>query len=109
MRRRTFLLAPFTIGTGALLGHLAACGAAPASAPPPSTSGGAELIATPEPTMAATIRTLVAYFSRAGENYYYVDRTTLDVGNSYVANWPDSSPPGAARTGLSTQSTATRS
>jgi flavodoxin len=27
---------------------------------------------------------LLAYFSRTGENYYYGDRTTLDVGNTEV-------------------------
>ena len=84
MRRRTFLTAPFTIGIGALLAHLAACGASPVSAPPPPTSGGEELIKTLEPTMVLTARTLVAYFSRAGENYYYGGRTTLEVGNTEI-------------------------
>ena len=29
-------------------------------------------------------RVLLAYFSRAGENYYYGGRTNLDVGNTEV-------------------------
>ncbi|NQX28951.1 hypothetical protein HQQ81_16505 [Microbacteriaceae bacterium VKM Ac-2854] len=43
-------------------------------------------VATPEGTtsMPTTPRVLLAYFSRAGENYYYGDRRTLDVGNTEV-------------------------
>jgi flavodoxin len=29
-------------------------------------------------------KVLLAYFSRAGENYYYGDRTTLEIGNTQV-------------------------
>lgn len=36
-----------------------------------------------QPT-ASTSRVLLAYFSRAGENYYYGERTHLDVGNTEV-------------------------
>jgi flavodoxin len=36
------------------------------------------------PTDAAGPRVLVAYFSRAGENYHYGDRTWLEVGNTEV-------------------------
>jgi flavodoxin len=37
-----------------------------------------------DPTAAASPKVLVAYFSRAGENYYYGDRTWLEVGNTEV-------------------------
>ena len=71
MNRRTLLQSPFVLGAGALLGaQLAGC-SAPAAAPSaPSASG--------------LSKVLVAYFSRAGENYYYGGRTNLEVGNTEV-------------------------
>jgi hypothetical protein len=36
------------------------------------------------PADPAAPKVLVAYFSRAGENYYYGDRTWLEVGNTEV-------------------------
>ena len=39
---------------------------------------------TPEPTAAAGSRVLLAYFSRAGENYFNGGRTVLQVGNTAV-------------------------
>lgn len=36
------------------------------------------------PAPAETARVLLAYFSRAGENYYYGGRTDLDTGNTEV-------------------------
>lgn len=36
------------------------------------------------PSMPTAPRILLAYFSRAGENYWYGDRRTLDVGNTEV-------------------------
>ncbi len=44
----------------------------PEPATPPATSSG------------ATARVLLAYFSRAGENYYYGGRRDLEVGNTEV-------------------------
>jgi flavodoxin len=64
-----------------MLGCLAGCGsAAPLSAAGP---------AAPEPAPAPEwigpgARVLLAYFSRAGENYYYGGRTYLQVGNTEV-------------------------
>jgi len=52
----------------ATLGGLTACGSAAPSAAP----------------VGAGARVLLAYFSRAGENYYYGGRTTLQVGNTEV-------------------------
>ena len=41
--------------------------------------------ATPTPTEGTTVsRTLLAFFSRAGENYYYGGRKDLQVGNTEV-------------------------
>jgi flavodoxin len=51
------------------------------------TSTPAEPSASPfaEPTRSgARARALLAYFSRAGENYYYGDRIDLEVGNTEV-------------------------
>jgi flavodoxin len=66
MNRRTLLKSPLVFGASA---WLAGCGApavpSPQQAPDPS-------------------RVLVAYFSRAGENYYYGGRTNLEVGNTQV-------------------------
>lgn len=39
---------------------------------------------TPSSRPSPTSRVLVAYFSRAGENYYYGDRTQLEVGNTAI-------------------------
>lgn len=63
----------------ALTGMAAACGAAgpstePSVGPTPSPGTGTE------PRLGG--RVLLAYFSRAGENYYYGGRTTLTVGNT---------------------------
>jgi flavodoxin len=66
MNRRTLLKSPVVLGASA---WLAGCGA-PAA---PNTQQA------PDPS-----RVLVAYFSRAGENYYYGGRTNLEVGNTQV-------------------------
>jgi flavodoxin len=81
MNRRTLLQSSFVLGAGALLGTpLVGC-----SAPAPSSAGGtAQPGGMPEPTAAAGSRVLLAYFSRAGENYYYGGRTVLEVGNTAV-------------------------
>jgi flavodoxin len=83
MNRRTLLQSSFVLGTSALL---AGC-----SAPAPSSSGSsasevatAQPADTPKPTAAVGSRPLLAYFSRAGENYYYGGRTVLEVGNTAV-------------------------
>lgn len=72
-----------------MLGASTWIGTAACSAPDsPSTTR--ETI-TPEPTMSPSPtgagtapRTLLTYFSRAGENYYYGDRRDLEVGNTEV-------------------------
>ena len=74
MNRRTLLKSPFVLGAGALLG-VAGC-RAPAS-PPAAGSASAP--------SARGSKVLLAYFSRAGENYHYGGRTHLEVGNTEVA------------------------
>jgi flavodoxin len=51
--------------------------------PAGSASPGPTSSASPEST-AGVGRVLLAYFSRAGENYYYGDRIDLEVGNTQV-------------------------
>ena len=81
--RRTLLRGGILLGASTWIGT-AACSA------PDSPSTTREMI-TPEPTMSAAPtgagtapRTLLAYFSRAGENYYYGGRRDLEVGNTEV-------------------------
>ena len=83
MRRRNFLKGSFAIGAGALLGtSLAACSA--------HRTVAATVVGTSQPLDGSELpvvpasRVLLAYFSRAGENYYYGDRTSLEIGNTQV-------------------------
>lgn len=71
MNRRTFLNGGAATAMGILGGTwLMACGTEPNPATRPSTPDGA--------------RVLLAYFSRAGENYYNGGRRNLTVGNTEV-------------------------
>lgn len=87
--RRTFLGASLAaLATTAIAPMLGAC-----SSPTDSTTArgdaGAEETGQPPmsnetPRESSAPKVLVAYFSRPGENYYYGDRTWLDVGNTEV-------------------------
>jgi flavodoxin len=75
---------------GAVLGAAAAAGAISSSCSP-APSGSATPAQAPAPTPNEDTpsardfpRTLLAYFSRAGENYYYGGRRDLEVGNTEV-------------------------
>jgi flavodoxin len=85
MRRRTLLTAMAGAGTLALASVQAGCSAPaprrPRTGPSPSTRPSNQ---EPDPTTMDQNRVLLAYFSRAGENYYYGDRTNLTVGNTEV-------------------------
>ena len=83
MNRRALLQSSLVLGAGALLAGCSAP-AAPSGAPPTSGVAIPQSRAIPEPTAASGSRVLLAYFSRAGENYYYGGRTTLTVGNTEV-------------------------
>ena len=70
MNRRRLFESSFALGAGALLGAgLAGCSSPPA--PPIAGS-------------APGSKVLLAYFSRAGENYHYGGRTYLEVGNTEI-------------------------
>jgi flavodoxin len=77
MNRRTLVKGSLWLGAGALLG---ACG--PPTEPSPTPS---QPRVTPEGnTGSSSSKVLLAYFSRAGENYYYGERIDLEVGNTQV-------------------------
>ena len=80
MNRRTLMKGSLPLGARAVLSaQLASCSSPPA--PRPATSPG---VAPEASTAPASSKMLVAYFSRAGENYYYGDRIDLEVGNTEV-------------------------
>ena len=81
--RRSFLGSGAVLGLGGLTAALAAC------TPPRSPSSGSsativEPSASPSRSASDPGRILLAYFSRAEENYYYGDRRDLEVGNTEV-------------------------
>ena len=79
LTRRVLLRAGLAGGVG-LAAALTGC-APEEQEPGPSPSTGEE----PQvPSTEPGARTLLVYFSRAGENYYYGDRTFLEVGNTAV-------------------------
>ena len=81
--RRTLLTGGLLLGASTWMGT-AAC-SAPDSPPSTLETITAEPTMSPAPTGAGTApRTLLAYFSRAEENYYYGDRRDLEVGNTEV-------------------------
>ena len=72
MNRRGFLKSHLALGAGAVIGtQLAGCSSPGA---PPNAA----------PAAASRSKVLLAYFSRAGENYHYGGRTHLEVGNTEV-------------------------
>jgi flavodoxin len=79
VRRRSLLS-----GTLALAATQAACSSdgSDSTAPTASATPGPNDTASSPPTGAS--RVLLAYFSRAGENYYYGDRIDLEFGNTEV-------------------------
>jgi flavodoxin len=80
MNRRTLMKGSIKLGAGAVLSaQLAGCSSPPALRPATSPAVAPEASTAPAPS-----KMLVAYFSRAGENYYYGDRINLEVGNTEV-------------------------
>jgi hypothetical protein len=77
MNRRTLMTGSLTLGAGALLGTQLV-GRSDRSAPPVASQTPAA------PGSAPGSKVLLAYFSRAGENYHYGGRIHLDVGNTEV-------------------------
>jgi flavodoxin len=79
MERRSFLRLALAGVAGATVGvPLSACGARSPSDARPDPAGG------PRHARGGPGRILLAYFSRAGENYYYGGRRNLRVGNTEV-------------------------
>lgn len=82
VRRRSLLS-----GTLALAATQAACSSetsGPRDAATPTRSASPEPRESPSSSSSAGPQVLLAYFSRAGENYYYGDRIDLEVGNTEV-------------------------
>jgi flavodoxin len=77
--RRSFVLNALVGVSGAMSGVLASGRASPAQSPTDSATEPGS--ATPG---AAGSGVLLAFFSRAGENYYHGDRIDLEVGNTRV-------------------------
>lgn len=80
VNRRTVMRGSLTITAGAVVGaHLAGCGDPGVTGP--SSSG---TVTTPERNTGVPQNALLAYFSRAGENYHYGGRIDLEIGNTQV-------------------------
>ena len=73
-------------GAGATaLALLSACAGSDGAGGTPSTSAESSTSTSAEPARPGDrVRTLLVYFSRAGENYHYGDRIDLEVGNTAV-------------------------
>jgi flavodoxin len=80
--RRSVLRSATALGAVLATTAVAACAPNERSVPLPSQNQTAPH-ADPD-TPGAGSRILLAYFSRAGENYYYGGRTDLDIGNTEV-------------------------
>ena len=77
MDRREFLRSAVVAGIAVGVTCMTGCGV------PEEEAMGTASPSPPEPG-AAGRRPLLAYFSRAGENYYYGDRIDLEIGNTRV-------------------------
>jgi flavodoxin len=83
LTRRSLLRAALAVGAAAVAGTGAsACGASQAEPFSPPTGRDTPMPDTTERT--GDRRILIAYYSRAGENYYYGGRRNLEVGNTEV-------------------------
>ena len=79
LTRRSLIRAALAVGAAAVAGTgISGCGASRTEPSSPTTG--------PETRMPDTTerRILLAYYSRAGENYYYGGRRNLEVGNTEV-------------------------
>jgi flavodoxin len=83
LTRRSLLRAALAVGAAAVAGTVASgCGASQTEPASPPTGRDTPMPDTTE--RAGDRRILIAYYSRAGENYYYGGRRTLEVGNTEV-------------------------
>jgi flavodoxin len=79
MNRRLLLKGSLVLGGGLLGSHIVGCSP---SAPTPATTQ--PRVAPEASSVPGPSKVLLAYFSRAGENYHYGDRIDLDVGNTEI-------------------------
>jgi len=84
--RRAILRGVLLGATGTAAGAvLSACTDSPAAGPAPASApAGSASRSAPAPSPSAGSRVLLAYFSRAGENYFNGGRRRLTVGNTEV-------------------------
>jgi flavodoxin len=83
LSRRSLLRAALAVGAAAVAGTgTSGCGGPQIQPSPPPTGRPTPMPDTTE--RASERRILLAYYSRAGENYYYGGRRTLEVGNTEV-------------------------
>ncbi|OLT52275.1 flavodoxin [Cellulosimicrobium sp. CUA-896] len=84
--RRTVLRAAIAIGGAGLASTLAACTTGPRPPSPATASPGVQSPRAQPSASSGTSapRVLMAYFSRAGENYWYGGRRVLQTGNTQV-------------------------
>jgi flavodoxin len=83
LTRRFFVRAALAVGAGAVAGFgISGCGASRTQPTSPPTGRTTPMPGTTERNSERKI--LLAYYSRAGENYYYGGRRTLEVGNTEV-------------------------
>ena len=83
-RRALLQNALLTSTAAASAALLSACTTAEPRREPAGSAEREETTTTASPPAAVPGRVLIAYFSRAGENYYYGDRIDLEVGNTEV-------------------------
>jgi flavodoxin len=83
LTRRSLLRSALAVGAAAVAGiGTSGCGASQAAPSSPPTGRDTPMPDTTERT--DDRRILIAYYSRAGENYYYGGRRNLEVGNTEV-------------------------
>ena len=85
MGRRSILRSAVTgLGAAVITSGISGCASAERKAPMPSQNTAVSPSAPSAAGARQNRRVLLAYFSRAGENYHYGGRTNLDVGNTEI-------------------------
>ncbi|OZF25713.1 hypothetical protein CH296_26740 [Rhodococcus sp. 14-2496-1d] len=82
--RRSVLRGALALGATGVSVAVAGCSNAESAAPDAPQAAGSQPASAVAPRQGSGSRILLAFFSRPGENYYYGDRTVLDVGNTEV-------------------------
>nr|WP_296766920.1 flavodoxin [Rhodococcus sp. (in: high G+C Gram-positive bacteria)] len=82
--RRAVLRGVLALGTTGVSAAVAGCSNAEPAKPDAPQASDSQPTSAVAPRQGSVSRVLLAFFSRPGENYYYGDRTVLDVGNTEV-------------------------